>query len=111
MSLYIIARFHAKPGKIDALRSAIAGVMERTRPEPGCLYARFFQSTSDAALFFIHSGWRHEADFDEHAKLPHVIDFINSWEQLLDQQADVVRTTECLIETAGKHFGRDERFV
>jgi quinol monooxygenase YgiN len=93
--MFIVARFHAKPGSEDALHATIQRVIQPTRQEPGCVYARFFRSLKDPGLFFIHSNWRTEADFEAHVAQPHTVEFINSWADILDQPADVVRATEC----------------
>jgi quinol monooxygenase YgiN len=105
--MFIVARFHARPGEEVALHDAIARVTGRTRAEPGCLFVRFFRSIRDDGLFFIHSGWRSEDDFEKHASLPHTVEFMNAWEPLLDQPADVVRTVECVSPPPGRPAGDD----
>ena len=70
MELFIIARFHARPGNESAVAEAIVDNMAPSRAEPGCLSINAFRSKRDPALFFIHSGWKDEAAFENHAVLP-----------------------------------------
>lgn len=95
MPMFLFARFHARPGSEAAVRQAIAAVLEPTRREPGCLYARFFVSKRDAALFFLHSGWRSEDDFELHTRLPHTVRFLDALPALLDREPEIHRSWEC----------------
>lgn len=96
MELFIFARFHALPGEEEAVGAALAEVVVPTREEPGCLSIHVFGSTRDAQLFFIHSRWRDEAAFEEHADLPHTVRFLEQVQPLLDHPLDVTRTRRLL---------------
>ena len=76
MELFIIARFHARPGREGEVEAAIREVSVPTRAEPGCLGYQVFRGTRDRALFFIQSRWQDEAAFDHHADLPHTVKFL-----------------------------------
>ena len=91
MSLHIIARFHARPGKERAVADAIGAVSGPTRAEAGCLDYQVFRSTRDPALFFIHSRWQGEAAFDQHGELPHTVRFLAAVEPLIDHPLEVTR--------------------
>ena len=91
MELFIFARFHARPGREDAVAEALREVAAPTREEPGCLEIHAFRSTRDPALFYIHSRWEDEAAFDLHAELPHTVRFVERVEPLIDHALDVTR--------------------
>jgi quinol monooxygenase YgiN len=92
MEIFIFGRFHALPGREEAVAAAIAEVVPPTRTEPGCLSIAGFRSLRDARLFYVHSRWRDEAAFETHATLPHTARFIETVETLIDHPLDVART-------------------
>jgi len=96
MSFFIFGRFRAREGNEAALRTAINGVAEPTRIEPGCTSFGAFQSKNDPRLFYIHSQWIDEVAFDNHAKLSHTIHFIETAERLIDHPLDVTRANKIL---------------
>jgi quinol monooxygenase YgiN len=93
MTLYIFARFYARKNKEDAVRKALAEVVPPSTQEPGCIEIHAFCSTRDPRLFYIHSRWKDEADFQQHATMPHTVKFINTVEPLVDHALEVMRAT------------------
>src|SRR5436309_15704018 len=92
--LFISARFHARSGNESAVAAALLEVLAPSRDEPGCLSIHAFRSTRDPRLFYIHSRWKDEAAFDNHAGLPHTIRFLNRVEPLIDHPLDVTRAEQ-----------------
>ena len=90
--MFVFARFHARPGCESALADAVREVVPASRAEPGCLDIHAFRSTRDPQLIYIHSRWRDEAAFEEHAGLPHTVRFLQRAEPLIDHPLDVART-------------------
>ena len=91
MELFIVARFHARPGQDEALAALMRAQLQPVRAEPGCLRIDAFRSTRDPSLFFFHSRWVDEAAFDIHAGLPHTERFLERVQQLIDHPLDVAR--------------------
>jgi quinol monooxygenase YgiN len=91
MTLTIFARFHAAPGRADAVAAAIREVAPQTRAEAGCLGIETYRSIRDPELFHIHSRWTDEAAFEAHAQLPHTVRFIAAVQDLVDQPLEVSR--------------------
>ena len=91
MALFIFARFHAIAGNEDAVAEALEDVLGPSREEAGCLSIHAFRSTRDPRLFYIHSRWTDEAAFENHARLPHTVRFIERVEPLIDHPLDVTR--------------------
>ena len=91
MEIFIFTRFHAHPGKADALEDALREVVPASRQEEGCLNIHAFRSIRDSNIFYIHSRWKDEAAFDRHAKLPHTVRFIERAEPLLDHEIQAQR--------------------
>ena len=91
MECVIFARFHARPGSEGAVAQALLDVVAPSREEPGCLSIHAFRSTRDPRLFYIHSRWKDEAAFENHAGLPHTVRFVGAVEPLIDHPLDVTR--------------------
>lgn len=92
MDLFVFARFHARPGREEALAATLRAVVAPTRQEPGCVSINVFRSTRDPGLFYIHSRWKDEAAFETHAGLPHTVTFLERVQPLIDHPLDVTRT-------------------
>jgi quinol monooxygenase YgiN len=56
-----------------------------------CLSINAFRSIRDPYLFYIHSRWRDEDVFENHARLPHTVRFIERVAPLIDHPLDVTR--------------------
>jgi quinol monooxygenase YgiN len=93
MTLFIFVRLHALAGRHTDVQRAACAVIDATRREPGCLGIQLYHSNKDGDLFYIHSQWRDEAAFEEHARLAHTRTFIATVSELIDHPLDVVRTT------------------
>jgi quinol monooxygenase YgiN len=91
LELFIFARFHAKEGLQKEVAATINEVLTPTRQEPDCLSINAFSATQDPRLFYIHSRWKDEAAFDNHAELPHTIRFVDRVQRLIDHPLEVTR--------------------
>jgi quinol monooxygenase YgiN len=96
MELFIFARFHARAGQEVGVESALRKVIAPTRREPRCLAIHAFLSIRGPKLFYIHSHWVDEAAFDNHAGLPHTVQFVEEVQPLINHELDTTRAT--LIE-------------
>jgi quinol monooxygenase YgiN len=92
LEIYIFARLHARPGNEAAVTAALLEVAAPSRQEPGCLGLDDFQSLRDPQLFFVHSRWKDEEAFENHARLPHTVRFLEKIVPLIDHPLDVART-------------------
>ena len=80
-----------RAGEEHAAEEALRGVVPPSREEPGCVAIDAFRALNDGRLFFIHSRWRDEAAFDEHAGLAHTVHFLARMTALSDEPPDLVR--------------------
>ncbi|HZE35583.1 MAG TPA: putative quinol monooxygenase [Candidatus Eisenbacteria bacterium] len=94
MELFIFARFHARPGKEGAVAEALRDTVAPSREEPGCLDIHAFRSIRDPRLFYIHSRWKDEAAFENHAGLPHTVRFVECVQPLIDHPLEVTRAEQ-----------------
>ncbi len=91
MEIFIFARFQARPGAETEVEAALREVVPPSRAEAGCVSLHVFRSIRDSQVFYIHSRWKDEAAFDEHARLPHTTKFIERVEPLLDHRVEAQR--------------------
>jgi quinol monooxygenase YgiN len=94
MELFIFARFHAQPGKEQAVAATLLEVLPPTREEPGCLGTHAFRCINDSQLFYIHSRWKDKAAFERHLEYPHTIRFVERVEPLLDHPLNATRAEQ-----------------
>ena len=92
MEIYIFAKFHALEGKEAEATEALKEVLGPTRNEPGCICIHAFRSVRDGRLFYIHSKWKDEEAFENHAQLPHTMRFQKRMETLITHGFEVNRT-------------------
>jgi len=92
LSLHFFVRFEPRPGQEQEFREALLRVVEPTRAEMGCLAIHVFESLGQPAVFAIHSEWVDEAAFEQHAQLPHTVQFIQAANELLTHPVQGLRT-------------------
>src|SRR5262245_17462470 len=91
MELFNFARFHARPDHETGVETALHKVIPPTRQEPGCVIIHAFRAIRNARLFYIHSRWVDEASCDNHARLPHAVQFVQEVQPLIDQTLEATR--------------------
>jgi quinol monooxygenase YgiN len=90
--LFIFARFYAREGQEDSVAGVMREMLAPVRTEAGCLAIDVFQSTRDKRLFYVHSHWIDEAAFEDHARLPHTVRFVERVQRLIDHPLEVTRS-------------------
>ena len=88
MEIFIFARFQARSGAEPEVEAALREVVPPSRAEAGCMSLHVFRSIRDSQVFYIHSRWKDEAAFNEHARLPHTAKFIERVNPLLDHRVE-----------------------
>ena len=91
MEIFIFARFHAIPGNEAALQEALHDAVIASRKEEGCLGIDSFHSIREPQIFYIHSHWKDETAFENHAVLPHTVRFVERVELLIDHPVEAQR--------------------
>ncbi len=70
--LTVVAYIKAKPGKEEAVREELMGLVGPTRNEPPCINYDLHRSKDDPALFMFYENWESKADLDKHLETPHL---------------------------------------
>jgi quinol monooxygenase YgiN len=91
VELYIFGRFHVHLGKEETFVDVLREVISVSRHEPGCVEIHGYRSVRDERLFYVHSRWKDEQAFEQHAQMPHTVKFVAQAEALIDHPLDVTR--------------------
>jgi quinol monooxygenase YgiN len=66
----VIARFVARKGNEDQLRTLLQGMLTPTRAEAGCQLYELYQSDS-RERFYLYENWESQSALDRHISTPH----------------------------------------
>jgi len=94
--LTVVAVLKAKPGKEEALREALVGLVDSTRSEPGCLQYDLHVSTENVAEFVFYEKWVDQAALDQHLQKPYMQALRARRDELMSE-APSVRTYSRLV--------------
>lgn len=92
MPVHFFVRFEPHPGKESEFREELLRVIPPTRAETGCMAIDAFESVQEPFRFAIHSEWADEDAFEQHARFPHTVRFIQAAERLLTHPIEGLRT-------------------
>jgi quinol monooxygenase YgiN len=70
--LTVVAELTAKPGKENDLRDALAGLIEPTRNEDGCVEYVLHESTDRPGRFVFYENWKSREALDQHLRTPYL---------------------------------------
>ncbi len=90
-TLRVIARLVARPGKEDALRSLLMGLIAPTRKESGCITYELLQNKENSREFTFVEEWEDEAVLGAHFAMDHIKNALAKFPELLAEDLDVRR--------------------
>ena len=90
--VYLIARIVAKPGKVDELRSLLAGMLAPTHAEPGCEIYDLHETPGEGRFYF-YELWRDRSALDEHFAAPHFKNLQEKIDELIAEPVEINITT------------------
>ncbi len=88
-ALRVIARLVAKPGKEDALRSVLKGLIAPTRKESGCITYEMLQNKENSREFTFVEEWKDEAALEAHFATDHIKNALAKFPELLAEDLDL----------------------
>jgi quinol monooxygenase YgiN len=104
--LTILAFFRAKPGRTQALDTALSALVDPPRAEPECL--NYDQSLDDADVWIVHDNWRSAAGLEAHMRSPHLQPILNAMPDLVAGDIVLRRfgmiSTPSTLDTSAKVF-------
>ena len=90
-TLRVIAILVAKPGKEDALRSVLMGLIAPTRKEPGCITYELLHNKENAREFTFVEEWQDDAALEAHFVTDHIRTALTQFPDLLAEELDLRR--------------------
>jgi len=80
----LVVVFHAAPGRVDELRSALLELTVATRAEEGCVLYDLHEDVNDPDVLAFYEIWATPAAHAAHDETPHVKAFVARFPELLD---------------------------
>lgn len=74
--LTIVANIHAKPDKIDLVKSELIKLIETTRAEEGCIDYDMHQDNENPAHFMFYENWESRELWQAHMGNQHLADYM-----------------------------------
>jgi quinol monooxygenase YgiN len=92
-TVHVVARFTAKAGKEDALKSVLTALVPPTRRELGCYqYDLLVENADPRQLCFIER-WDDNEALDQHLETEHLKKALAAIEELVEAPPDIRRYT------------------
>lgn len=85
----VLAIFHAKPGKEQALEELLSSLIEPTRSEEGCINYDLHKCLDDPGKFMFYENWINQEAHAKHLTTPHIQQWRAKKDELLFKPADV----------------------
>jgi quinol monooxygenase YgiN len=90
-TVHVVGRFVAKPGKEQALKTALNALIAPSRRELGCYQYDLLENPSDPRDFCFVERWDTERALDQHTDSSHVKQAQSQVEGLVEAAPDVRR--------------------
>jgi quinol monooxygenase YgiN len=90
-TLRVIARLVARPGKEEALRSLLMGLIAPTGKESGCIAYELLQNKENSGEFTFVEEWKDETALKAHFATDHLQNALGKFPDLLAEDLDVRR--------------------
>jgi quinol monooxygenase YgiN len=90
-TVHVVARFVAKAGKEDALKTALMTAVAPTRRELGCYQYDLLANPQNPREFCFVERWDGDKALDQHLDAAHVRTMLAQVEELVDSPPDIRR--------------------
>lgn len=88
-TVHVIARWVAKPGKEEELKSVLTALIVPSRREIGCYQYDLLRNPADPRDFCFVERWEHEEAFKQHGATAHVKSAQTQAQSLVESPPDV----------------------
>ena len=88
-NIRVVARFAAKPDRVQDVKRILSELVDPTRAEDGCITYELLQNTQDPTDFTFVEEWTSQAALDKHLTTEHIKRSRSQTEGLLDSGPDV----------------------
>ena len=88
-SLRVIARIKARPDKVEEMRAMLAGLIQPTRAEPGCVSYELLHNLIEPTDFTFVEEWADDASLDGHFNTEHIKGALARFQELAAEPLDL----------------------
>lgn len=90
-TVHVIARYLAKPGKEEALKTVLSALIAPTRREIGCYQYDLLVNAADTRDYCFVERWENDKALDHHGETDHLKAAINQVGPLVEVPPDIRR--------------------
>jgi len=90
-TVHVLARFVAKAGKEEALKSALSAAVAPSRRELGCYQYDLMVSANEPREYCFVERWEGAAALEQHLETPHAKKLLADVENLVESPPDIRR--------------------
>jgi quinol monooxygenase YgiN len=90
-TVHVVARFHARSGKEQALKAVLTALVPPTRRELACYQYDLLENPTDPRDFCFVEKWDNDKAVDKHAASEHVMKALADVEGLVETPPDIRR--------------------
>jgi quinol monooxygenase YgiN len=90
-SVHVLARFVAKAGKEDALKSVLSAAIPPTRRELGCYQYDLLVGVNEPREYCFVERWDDDQALDQHLEMAHIKKMLADVEHLVESPPDIRR--------------------
>jgi quinol monooxygenase YgiN len=91
VTVHVVARFVARPGQEQALKTVLTALIPPTRRELGCYHFDLLENPLDPRDFCFVEKWENEKKVEQHAESEHVKRTLAQVEDLVETPPDIRR--------------------
>ena len=88
--IVVVGSLKARPGKEEETREALAGLVQPTHEEEGCIVYAMHQGVDDPARFAFVERWASKEALEAHLGTPHIAALLERADELLAEPPDIV---------------------
>jgi quinol monooxygenase YgiN len=92
-TIRVVARIVARKEKADQVRDILAGLVDPTRSEAGCISYVLLQNKTDLTDFTFVEEWKNDGAIDAHMRTPHIVQALMKLPDLIAAAPDIRRYT------------------
>ena len=88
--IVVVGSLYAKPGKEDAMREVLDGLVAPTHAEDGCILYALHQGVDDPSRFAYVERWSSKEHLEAHLASAHIAAALERGDELFAQPPDIV---------------------
>jgi quinol monooxygenase YgiN len=88
--IVVVGSLKARPDQVEEARQVLAGLVEPTHAEAGCILYAMHQGTDDPTRFAFVERWESKQHLEDHLASPHIAALLERIDELFSEAPDIV---------------------